>query len=235
MENLGKIRQALQDDLSRADTDTNFTLAYLDRTINMSIRYMAGLYNWQETQGGLKHSTRAGYRYVFYPENLKTDSVFFISINKKEHKIIRFVELERYRQNNPNGTKLLASDLRRKLFIHPTPTETIQGVVEILGHIIPPDLTNDNTLHVFAYQSEMEQAIFKYAQGACFMKERGSYLQKGTDKQDEAKAMAAAVWEKQKKEQAKYRNEETTMFSHIDLLNENEGGVARFRPGNFNC
>lgn len=234
MHTLGKIRQALLDDLSRIESDTQFTTTYLNARINESIQFMANLHDWQETQGSLKHGIKTGRDYVFYPENLRTDSVKIIKILDEEYDLVLFREFERHRDNNPNSTLKIATDYERKLFVHPTPTVTHPTGAKIWGNIVPPDTTNDNKLHVFAYQSVLEQAIFKYAQGSCLMKERGSYLSKGEKMQENAIAAANAEWKKQREKQAEYKTQDTVMFDHLNLIDEGQNGVAPFSEGNFN-
>lgn len=220
METLGDLRQALQDDLSVETTDVFYSETLLNRYINRAYRAIANLHPWQETQRGLKRSSIANQEYLTYPNNLRTDSVFFITVDGVEHKLIQFREFERHKEANPGNTKKLASDWRRKLFIHPTPTTDGNGNVKVWGHEVPDELASDSDQHIFGHQSVLEEAIFMYANGLALMKGRGTHYERGKALLGDAITMANNEWEVQKQRQAEYRTEATQMWENYDLLDE---------------
>lgn len=230
METLGDLRQALLDDLSVETTDVFYTSAILNRYINRAYKTIATLYPWQETQRALKRSTIADQEYVTYPENLRTDSVFLIRVDGVEYGLRTFREYQRFKEEYPNNTKKLATDWRRKLFIHPTPTTDGSNNIEVWGNEVPDELASDSDEHIFAYQAVMEEAIFMYALGLALMKGRGSHYERGKKLLGDALAMAKNEWAGQRARQAEYQTETTVMFEHYDLLNES-GSTQR---GSFN-
>lgn len=220
METLAEQRTALKDVLNAQASDVFYTDTILDRFINRSVKVIANLYPWQEVQRGLQRSTIAGQEYLTYPENLRTDSVFFITVDGVEHKLVNFRDYERFKLDNPNSTEKLASDWRRKLFIHPTPTSSGDNNVKVWGQETPDELTNDADEHIFAYQSVLEEAIQMYALGLAYVKSQGSYYDRGKQLMSDALTMARNEWASQQRRQAQYKNENTVMFERYDLLNE---------------
>lgn len=230
METLGDIRQALEDDLSVETTDVFYTQALLNRYINRAYKAIANLYPWQETQRALKRDTIANQEYVTYPDNLKTDSVNYITVDGEEHKLISFRDYQRFKEEHPNSTKKLASDYRRKLFIHPTPTTNGNGNINVWGNEVPDELSGDSAQHIFAYQSVLEEAIYMYALGLALMKGRGSHYERGKTMLGDAFTMARNEWTSQRRRQAEYRTENAQMWEAYDYLDE----TGRTKRGTFN-
>jgi len=230
METLGELRQALQDDLSVEATDVFYTETILNRFINRAHRTLANLYPWQEVQKAKKRSTQAGQEYYDYWDDIRTDSVFLLKVDGKEHKKINFRELERLKESNPNSTDRYYSDFGRRLFIFPVPTTDGTDNVHAWGHETPGEMTDDTDKHIFYNQNVLSEALYMYSNGLALMKGRGSHYDRGKALISDAIAMSRNEWTSQQLRQSEYKNTETTAWEHLDIMQEDNGG---YRRGNF--
>jgi hypothetical protein len=227
--NLGDQRQALLDDLSVESTDTFFTTAILNRFINRAIKAISNLKNWQQTQGSDTQAlVMAGDEtdeYWNYPENYKTDSIYRLEYNGESYKRLTWQEYLKHKLNHSSSTKRVYSDHKRQLFIHPRPTTNAN--LDIWGHEIPADLSDDADEHPFNDEQLLEEAIQQYALGLCYRKRGGSYRSEGKQLIKDAIALALESFNQQRNEQAGYRTEHAEMFEHTDFLPDGSGRPTR--------
>lgn len=231
--NLLEQRTAILDDLSVETTDTFFTTALLNRFVNRAIKVIANLKNWQQTQGSDRQLlTIVGDEtdeYWNYPENYKTDSIYKLKYNGKDYKRLTWEEYLRHRDDYPNSTKRVYSDHKRQLFIYPRPTAS--AYLDIWGHEIPADLSDNTDEHPFNDEELLEEAIHTYALGLCYRKRGGTYRAEGKQLMKDALALAGEAFSQQRNEQAGYRTEHAEMFEHTDFLQTS--GHPRTKSGSF--
>lgn len=233
METLLKQRTALQYDLSVETTDVFYTETIIDTFVNRAIKAIANLYPWQETQRAIKRDTAAGVDYYSYPNNIRTDSVYILTVDGEEYKKVTFRDFIRYQENNSGGTEKIYSDYRKKLFIYPTPSTDGTGNINAWGHEVPDELSADTDTHIFSYQSVLEEAIQMYAKGLALIKGRGSHYERGKALMGDALTMAQNEWKAQQRRQGEYKNVETVMWDYQDLLRE--GNNTRRGTFDHNC
>lgn len=231
---LGEHRQAILDDLSIESGDAFFDAggdyALIDRFINRAVKFIANMYNWQETQRGVKRDSIADQAYYNYPENWKTDSIEYISVDGVKYRKLLFREWQEYVDEYPNdSTEKIMADYRRRYFLHPAPTANGDKNIKLWGHEIPDDLTTDTDEHPFTDQSLLEEAIHLYTLGLCLRKARGSFFARGRELQGEAVQLAQLAWDNQLSDQADYQSQTAEVFEHTDFLDV-EG---RTRRGSF--
>jgi len=235
--NLGDHRQALLDDLSVSAGDSFFDpatdYAILDRFINRAVKAVSNLKNWQQTQGSDRQLlTIAGDEtdeYWNYPENYKTDSIYYLEYNGKRYKRITWEEYLKHKRDYPNSTKKLYSDHKRQIFINPRPTAS--AYLEIWGHEIPATLSGSTDEHPFNNEQLLEEAIHSYALGLCYRKRGGTYRAEGKKLINDALTLAGEAFSQQRNEQAGYRTENAEMFEHTDFLETS--GHPRTKRGSF--
>lgn len=218
--NLGDHRQALLDDLSIEAGDTFYDsatdYALIDRFINRSVKFIANMYLWQETQRAVKRDSENS-EYYNYPENWKTDSIDRITVDGKSYKKIQFREYQQFKEDNPSSTKRVFSDFRNRYFISPAPTTEGDKNIKIWGHEIPDELSDAADEHPFSGQSLLEEAIHLYALGLALRKARGSFFTRGRELQAEALVLVQQAWDNQLSDQADYKSETAEMFEHTDF------------------
>ncbi len=221
--NLGEHRQAIIDDLSIEASDAFYDAggdyALIDRFVNRGVKFIANMFNWQETQRAVKRDSIAGQAYYNYPENYKNDSIDYISLDGTKYRKVNFREWQEYVDENPNdtGNKIMA-DFRRRYFLHPAPTTDGDKNIKLWGHEIPDDLSDSADEHPFTGQSLLEEAIHLYALGLCLRKARGTFFDKGRKLQLEAAQLAQLAFDNQLDAQADYQSETAEAFEHTDFL-----------------
>lgn len=231
---LGEHRQALLDDLSieTGDSfyDSSTDYAMLDRFINRAVKFIANMYNWEETQRAVKRDSEANQPYYNYPENWKTDSLDYVTVDGKKYRKIQFREWQEYTEEYPNDTgNRIFADYRKRYFLHPAPTTDGDKNIKLWGHEIPDTLSNTSDEHPFSGQSLLEEAIHLYALGLALRKARGSFFEKGRQLQLEATQLAQLAYDNQLADQADYKSETAEAFEHYDYL----GIEGQTRRGSF--
>lgn len=219
--NLGEHRQALLDDLSLESTDTFLTTAILNRFINRAVGWVADRKNWQQTQRGVMRSSEANQEYYNYPENYKSDSIERLTLDGNTHVKRTFVEYEKYKEENPTGTKKIFADYRNRYFINPAPTTDGTNNIKLWIHEKPDTLSADADEHPFIDEQDLEEAIHLYALHLCYRKQGGSMKADAKSAMDEAKVLVEEVWNQQVKNRSNEQTEVAEQFEHTDFLADN--------------
>lgn len=225
-----ELQTAIRDDLSIETGDIFYSDAYIQRIINRSVKWFAGLHQWQQTQLAYYRNSIAGQEYYNYPERFKTDTIWKLSFNGEDYDRTTFSEYLKYQEDNGVPNDELFSDFRRQFFINPAPTSISE--ITVWGHLVPEDMSADADTHAFSGETDPEEVILKYALGLALKKGRGSLYSKGVEEISAAKSIAKSIWKKQKQEQSKYKTKDVVMFDYVNILPVN-GGERRTQNGSF--
>lgn len=231
--NFDDYQQAILDDLSITSSDAFYTTVQIKRAINRAYKWVGGMRNWPQTEETYKRDSEAGQNYYNYPTNFKTDSIVELWYNGEIYDKTVWREYRNYLNENPRGQDKLWSDLKRQYHINENMTlSSIENGIEITGHLIPDTLVNASDTTLFSGDSNIENAIIKYAQSLLYKKGRGQMYDRGVALEDEAKGLLGDAWAQVMKSQGDYGSKNGVIFKQIDVLG-NSRGSRRTSRGTF--
>lgn len=238
--NLGELRQAILDELSKASTDTFHTTAILNRFINRAVQWAAKYKPWEQTQTSLKFTPTLASdetdEYWDYPETFITDSIYRLAVgtgtiaSDERYKPLVFQEYLDHKEDDPTSEKIWA-DHKRQYFIYPIITGS--PVITLWGHAVPDAMSSDSDTHPFSDDAMIEEAILAYAKALALIKMRGSYAEQGSKMKAEALALLGQAWQQQRLRQASKKTQNSEMWEHTDFMNQ-RGGDRITKRGSFN-
>lgn len=231
--NFDELQQTLLDDLSATTSDAFYTTAYIKRVINRAHKWVAGMRNWPQTEETYKRDSEVGQNYYNYPTNFKTDSIVELSYNGVIYDKTVWRDYRRYLVDNPTGQDKIWSDLKRQYHINENVAlSAITDGIEITGHLIPDSMVNGTDTTLFTGDSNIENAIIKYAQSLIYKKGRGQMYDRGIALEEDAKALLGDAWSQIMKSQGDYASKNGVVFNQIDVLPTSRGS-RRTARGSF--
>lgn len=226
---------AIYDDLSVTTSDVFYTLVYVKRKINQRMKFVAGYFNWPQTEDAVNRDSEANQEWYNYPENMKQDTIRKLMFNGEFYDKVAYPDYLKYQQDYGAGaTDKIFTDFQNKYFINPKPTADISAGISLWGQVIPADMVNTTDQTPFYNDPDIEQIILELAQADCYKKGRGSMYPRGVEMERDALQKLEVIRKKVVLRQASYKTKNNSMFKHVDLLRKK----GRTRRGSFetcNC
>lgn len=164
METFTELKSELQSRLMVADNSTLFSDTRLGQLINNAYLWAAGLFDWPELEMARTTDSEAGAFYYDYPDDYKTDSIYYMTVNGVEHDRKSFEDWLDFKRNNPDETseKIFANH-GRQYFIFPTPTASELPIC-IFGQIKPETMSEASDTTIFSKgDPQGNEAVIKKA------------------------------------------------------------------------
>lgn len=238
MDNLGDIRQAIQDDLTTGDESTLFSPSIIDRAINRSYRKVGGLYRWPHLEDAKITSTQIDTETYDYPDTWRPDSIWRIEIDGEQYgeapdgSPLAYEDYLTWRTDsaNDNSTEKKWANQQMRYFIYPVPTTTGTNNIDVWGFKNITPLENDSDTTIFtSNMPECNEAI--QLEALAILRSKGENDKGGEFKSIEAKQILIIAWNKLKQENSKYEKNQP-MFEIGDMFSSTRTR-SRNNIGNF--
>lgn len=224
-----EMQTAVYDDLSVANTDAFYSLAYIKRIINRAKNRVENAHDWPHLERAMTRDSEANQEYYNYPENWKQDSIYKLKYNGDDYEKVRFKDYLQYQEDyDNNATDKIFSDFRNRFFINPKPAILVTAGIEFWGQEYSADLSGDTDETPFTLEREVEEIIIELSLAMALKKGRGSNYQRGMIMEKDALTKLEIINRKILKRQSSYRFKNRSMFKELNLF---PGGATRV--GNF--
>ena len=239
MDNLGDMRQAIQDDLTIGTESTLFTPDLVDRIINRAYRKAGALYRWPSLEDAKITSTQEDQEYYDYPSTWRSDSIWRLEVDDLQYgedpdgSPLAFEDYLTWRrdEDNENSVDKKWANQKRRFFIYPVPTITGSNNISVWGQMNVETLANDSDETIFSgNMPECNEAIVLEA--LAILKQKGEDDKGSQFRSIEAKSILAVAYNKIKQESGKYDRNQP--FFEIGDMFSSRRTRTKNNIGNFN-
>lgn len=194
-----------------------YTDTILNSWVNSAHRWAASYKKWPFTEGRVS-TTYAGTEEIPYPENFKTDSIRFITIDGERFQKTNFEDYVIFRDERPDANDKIFSDFSRIYFINPS--AGLSGTLWAYGQYLVASLdTTDLTATTIFSNAEEDgnEAIVEEMISYARMREKKT--QEAEYHHQRAQQLLDKIWEKNGAEQFAYQAKDRGMFSRVNIVN----------------
>lgn len=241
MDNLGEMREAVQDDLTVGAESSLFTPSVIDRAINRAYRIIGSMYRWNETKDAKKTDAIADHEYYDYPQNWRPNSIWKMTIDGVDQgdPLVYKDYLFEKENNFPSGLTKIWSNYGKRFFIHPVPVSTGNKNIVIHGFQFVEIMEEEEDITIFSYSMpEINEAIVLEAK--TMLQNKGDVTQSIKNQvmnynltSPQARAIVTNTWAKITQEEAKLVRT-TPQFSVPDFFAPRRLSMRNnSRNGNF--
>lgn len=208
----------------------NYTDAMLGTWASKAHSFAAARHKWPFTERrDISQTWSSGTEDYPYPSDFKSDSIRLLQVGGYWLQKLDFNDYQRYRQEQPGGSKRYYSDFGRRYYINPF--IDVSGTVTAWGQFIPPllDKSDPTALTVFSgAEDEGNEAI---------VTEMMSYAAKRETDPNQAKLLHQnakdildELWVRIGGDQFQNQTSSTPMWKRIDVV----GGYTRSNVSSIN-
>lgn len=235
MDTFLEMQTALQGDLTIGAESSLFTPTLVKSSLNRAYRKAGGLFKWPMLKDAKKTSTQANEEYYDYPQTWQPDSIWKVTIDSVRYgeepdgSPLTFEDYLNWKEDNPSSTDKKWTNFNKQFFVHPTPTTTGSFNISVWGYENVETMVDDDDITIFSYaKPEGNEAIVLEAKA--ILKNKGEEEKSGEFASAEAKQILVVMWDKIRKEQAKYEKIKP-MLNVPDFFNRRGGNGQN--TGNF--
>ena len=207
-------------------TSGHITDTMLNDWLTEKHRWAASFKKWPFTEGRVSTTFASlatdedGNSRGEFPEGWKPESIRQMKIDGKWVQKTGFQAWHRWREKTPDengeGSRLFA-DYGRLYFL--SPNIDISGTIVLWGQYTPTDIdvTDNTALTIFSNVDEDGNEAIVEAMVSELLT-RSDNSQGAQQHLSKAVALLSGLWDKITQEQPNYHNDDTSMFSHFDVL-----------------
>ncbi len=225
-------------DLSTISSNSLFSDTELTSAIDLANKRAWDYRRWPFSVDALKLTYEApasGEFYVDYPNTFADESIYLLLVNDEEWSKRNFADYKKWFAENPTGTDLFWSNLKRQWFANKNAL-TEGDEIALFGKLKATALTTSSDLLAFSpdmdnNEDSGNEAIVKLAFSFLLGSEKMKQYDQATREQKEAMAMLDILWAPMKERESREQSINRPFFEVGDFFSGRTGGNTNI--GNF--
>lgn len=212
--------------LQVASNSTAYPSSRITSLVKEGYIWATQLFIWLDLVEGKKSHTVASQENYNYPTELKSSSIFMLTVNDEVYERKNFEDYLKYKLDNPTSNLKIFANFKRQIFIHPVPSDNGSNNLKVWGSIQASSLSSSTDTTIFTdNKEEGNEAIVRKAFSVAIKR-----TDQSLSKAEEIEAVAILSKLNQDEWKSTYRDQRLNrpMFSVPDYFQIGVGGLTPY-------